>query len=80
VQAVIDLGGMEAYGLAWDRHGTILEATGGGPEAHDVHTPCAVRCRDGSLRLWYAGLPAGDTRLGYRICAARFSGPWSVGA
>jgi predicted GH43/DUF377 family glycosyl hydrolase len=69
-----------ADGLAWDRHGTILEATGGGAEAHDVHTPCAVRCRDGSLRLWYAGLPAGDTRLGYRICAARFSGPWSVGA
>jgi predicted GH43/DUF377 family glycosyl hydrolase len=69
-----------ADGLSWDRHGTTLEATGDGPEAHDVHTPCAVRCHDGSLHLWYAGLTTGDTSLGYRICSARFSGPWSVGA
>ncbi len=68
-----------ADGLAWDRHGTILEATGSGPEGQHVHTPCAVRCHDGSLRLWYAGLAAGDTKLGYRICSARFSGPWSAG-
>jgi predicted GH43/DUF377 family glycosyl hydrolase len=69
-----------ADGLAWDRHGTILEAAGDGPEAHGVHTPCVVRCHDGSLHLWYAGLPAGDTSLGYRIFSARFSGPWSIGA
>jgi predicted GH43/DUF377 family glycosyl hydrolase len=68
-----------ADGLAWDRHGAILEATGSGPEGQHVHTPCAVRCRDGSLRLWYAGLAAGDTKLGYRICSACFSGPWSAG-
>jgi hypothetical protein len=68
-----------ADGLTWDRHGTILKAAGSGPEAQHVHTPCAVRCHDGSLRLWYAGLAAGDTRLGYRICSARFSGPWSLG-
>ena len=65
-------------GLSWDRHGTILEATGAGAEAHDVHSPCAVRRHDGSLHLWYAGLATGDTSLGYRICAARFSGPWSI--
>jgi predicted GH43/DUF377 family glycosyl hydrolase len=69
-----------ADGLSWDRHGTILAATGEGPEGHDVHTPCALRRHDGSLHLWYAGLPAGDTKLGYRICSARFSGPLSVGA
>jgi predicted GH43/DUF377 family glycosyl hydrolase len=66
-------------GLSWDRHGTTLEAAGDGAEASGVHTPCAVRLRDGSLHLWYAGLPSGDTRLGYRICSARFDGPWSVG-
>lgn len=68
-----------ADGLAWDRHGTTLQATGDGPEAQAVHTPCAVRCHDGSLRMWYAGLAAGDTSLGYQICSARFPGPWSTG-
>ena len=68
-----------ADGLAWDRHGTTLEATGDGPDAHEVHTPCAVRRHDGSLHLWYAGLEAGDTQLAYRICSARFPGPWSTG-
>jgi predicted GH43/DUF377 family glycosyl hydrolase len=69
-----------ADGLAWDRHGTVLDAAGNGPDAHDVHTPCAIRCHDGALHLWYAGLTDGDTDLGYRICSARFSGPWSTGA
>jgi predicted GH43/DUF377 family glycosyl hydrolase len=67
-------------GLSWNRHGTTLEAAGEGPEARGVHTPCAVRCNDGSLRMWYAGLAAGDTSLGYQICSARFPGPWSTGA
>jgi predicted GH43/DUF377 family glycosyl hydrolase len=66
-------------GLSWDRHGTTLAAAGDGPEAHGVHTPCAVRLHDGSLNLWYAGLSADDAKLGYRICSARFEGPWSVG-
>lgn len=69
-----------ADGMAWDRHGTTLKATGDGPDAQSVHTPCAVRYHDGSLHLWYAGLPAGDTGLGYRICSARFPGRWSTGA
>jgi predicted GH43/DUF377 family glycosyl hydrolase len=66
-------------GVEWDRHGTTLQAAGEGPEARGVNAPCAVRSRDGSLRMWYAGLGAGDTTLGYQICAARFSGPWSIG-
>jgi len=28
--------------------------------------------------MWYAGLPVGDDELGYRICSARFPGPWST--
>lgn len=66
-------------GLSWNRHGTTLQVTGEGAEAHGVHTPCAVRCHDGSLRMWYAGLGSGDTSLSYRICSARFPGPWSTG-
>jgi predicted GH43/DUF377 family glycosyl hydrolase len=66
-------------GLEWNRHGTTLQATGEGPDASGVHTPCAIRCQDGSLRIWYAGLAAGDHNLGYQICSARFAGPWSTG-
>jgi predicted GH43/DUF377 family glycosyl hydrolase len=68
-----------ADGLEWNRHGTTLGGTGEGPEAGGVHTPCAIRCHDGSLRIWYAALPAADDRLGYQIRAARFPGPWSTG-
>jgi len=25
--------------------------------------------------MWYAGIPIGDEKLGYRICSARFPGP-----
>jgi predicted GH43/DUF377 family glycosyl hydrolase len=68
-----------ADGVSWDRHGTTLGATGSGAEAHGVHTPCAVRLHDGSLHLWYAGLAADNGGLAYRICSARFPGPWSTG-
>jgi hypothetical protein len=26
--------------------------------------------------MWYSGMPVGDEELGYRICSARFPGPW----
>jgi predicted GH43/DUF377 family glycosyl hydrolase len=67
-----------ADGLTWDRRGTVLEPGGEGPDGSAVHTPCVVRLRDGSVRLWYAGLPVGDEELGYRICSARFAAPWPV--
>jgi hypothetical protein len=35
-----------------------------------------MRFNDGSVAMWYAGLPVGDDALGYRICSARFPGPW----
>jgi predicted GH43/DUF377 family glycosyl hydrolase len=64
-------------GLAWDRHGAVLEPAGEGPDGQSVHTPCVVRLQDGSIGMWYAGVPVGDQELGYRICFARFPGPWS---
>jgi predicted GH43/DUF377 family glycosyl hydrolase len=63
-------------GVSWQRRGSVLEPAGDGPDGRGVHTPCVVRFRDGSLRMWYAGIPAGDEELGYRICSARFPEPW----
>ena len=65
-------------GLSWDRRGVVLEPGAAGPDGLGVHTPCVLKLRDGSLRMWYAGLPFGDDELGYRICSARFPGPWST--
>jgi predicted GH43/DUF377 family glycosyl hydrolase len=67
-----------ADGMAWDRHGTMLEASGDGVEGGGVHSPCLLRLHDGSLRLWYAALAGNDAALAYRICSARAAGPWSV--
>lgn len=64
-------------GIAWDRRGTTLAPAGRGPDGASVHTPCAVRRHDGSVAMWYAGLPVGDDELGYRICSATFPGSWS---
>ncbi len=63
-------------GISWDRRGTVLEPGCDGPDGSGVHTPCAVRLRDGSVRMWYAGIPVGDDELGYRLCSARFPGQW----
>jgi predicted GH43/DUF377 family glycosyl hydrolase len=64
-------------GVSWDRRGTVLEPNGSGPDGAGVHTPCVLRKRDGAVTMWYAGLPVGDERLGYRICSARFPGAWA---
>jgi predicted GH43/DUF377 family glycosyl hydrolase len=64
-------------GVSWNRRGTVLEPTGSGPDGASVHTPCVLRKHDGELSMWYAGLPVGDEELGYRICSARFPGPWA---
>jgi predicted GH43/DUF377 family glycosyl hydrolase len=65
-------------GLSWDRRGAVLEPAGQGPDGLSVHTPCVVKHHDGSFGMWYAGVPVGDEELGYRICSARFPGPWST--
>ncbi|GAC1366335.1 MAG: hypothetical protein NVSMB32_10560 [Actinomycetota bacterium] len=63
-------------GSGWQRRGVVLNPAAQGHRDLAVHTPCAVRLRNGSLRLWYAERPAGDTELAYRICAATFPGAW----
>lgn len=63
-----------ADGVAWDRRGTTLAPSGEGPDGLSVHSPCVLRLSDGSLRMWYSGLPVGDVGLAYRICSATFPG------
>lgn len=67
-----------ADGAVWERRGPVLLPSGEGPDGLSVHAPCAVRLRDGSLHLWYSALPVGDRELAYRICEARFEGPWAA--
>jgi hypothetical protein len=59
-------------GVSWDRRGAVLHASSEENEEVAVHTPCAVRLRDGSLRIWFAALARGDREGAYRIRSARF--------
>jgi predicted GH43/DUF377 family glycosyl hydrolase len=63
-------------GAGWQRRGFVLTPADHGHDDLAVHTPCAVRLRNGSMRIWYAARPVGDTELSYRICAATFPGTW----
>jgi len=65
-------------GVSWNRRGTTLAPPGEGADGLNVQAPCVLRQRDGSLRMWYSGLPVGDTDLAYRICSARFPGPQPI--
>jgi predicted GH43/DUF377 family glycosyl hydrolase len=61
-------------GISWKRRGTVLGPFDRELGVRGVHTPCAVKLRDGSLRLWYAALPAEDRELGYRIGSVLLEG------
>ena len=64
-------------GLSWDRRGTVLEPEGEGPDGLSVHTPCVVRLHDGSVGMWYTGIPI-ETRSSATASASRGSpGPGS---
>jgi predicted GH43/DUF377 family glycosyl hydrolase len=65
-------------GVSWARRGVALAPSGAGPDGLSVHAPCVVMSHGGLARMWYAGLPVGDATLAYRICFARFPGPWPM--
>jgi predicted GH43/DUF377 family glycosyl hydrolase len=54
-------------GMSWNRRGTVLAPGDHGPGTRSVHTPCAVKLRDGSLRMWYAAITEEDPEFGSRI-------------
>jgi predicted GH43/DUF377 family glycosyl hydrolase len=65
-----------ADGTSWDRRGTILEPADLGPGIASVHSPCVVKLGDGSLRMWFAAVSAGDRELGYRIGSGLLDSSW----
>jgi predicted GH43/DUF377 family glycosyl hydrolase len=77
-QVAVDLA-TSRDGISWERRGTMLESSGRDADGLDAHSPCVVRLSGGSLRMWYASLQPGDTRLAYRICSARLLAPSAAG-
>lgn len=65
-------------GMSWERRGRVLEPANHGPGTRSVHTPCAVKLRDGSLRIWYAVISVEDQEFGYRIVSVRSSESWGA--
>ena len=66
-------------GVEWTRRGIVLSA-GDGLDASAVNTPCIVRMRDGSLRMWYSRRPWGDDQLAYCLSTATFPSTLPGGA
>ena len=69
-----------ADGVTWDRRGNVLPGSGDEVDTLSERSPCAVRLRDHTLRLWFAGRWRGDTDGADRIWSATFSGDgWPAG-
>ena len=65
-------------GLSWDRRGNTLPGSGDDVDTLEERSPCVLRLRDGSLRLWFTSRPTGDVSAAYHLCSATFdgSGDW----
>ena len=61
-------------GLSWDRRGNTLPGSGDDVDTLEERSPCMLRLRDGTLRLWFASRSTGDVSAAYRLCSADFSG------
>ena len=61
-------------GVSWYRRGNTLPGSGDDVDTLEERSPCLLRLRDGSLRLWFASRPAGDVSGAYRLCSANFTG------
>jgi predicted GH43/DUF377 family glycosyl hydrolase len=62
-----------ADGLSWDRRGTTLPGSGDDVDTLDERSPCVLRLRDGTLRLWFTSRPSGDASAAYNLCSATFA-------
>jgi predicted GH43/DUF377 family glycosyl hydrolase len=61
-------------GVSWDRRGNTLPGSGDDVDTLEERSPCMLRLRDGTLRLWFASRPTGDASAAYRLCSAKFTG------
>jgi predicted GH43/DUF377 family glycosyl hydrolase len=62
-----------ADGLSWDRRGTTLPGSGDDVDTLEERSPCVLRLRDGTLRLWFTSRPSGDASAAYNLCSATFT-------
>jgi predicted GH43/DUF377 family glycosyl hydrolase len=61
-------------GISWDRRGLTLPGSGDDVDPLEERSPCVLRLRDGTMRLWFATHPTGDVSAAYRLCSATFTG------
>ena len=61
-------------GISWHRRGVMLPGSGDDVDTLEERSPCVLRLRDGTLRLWFASQPTGDVSAAYRLCSATFTG------
>jgi predicted GH43/DUF377 family glycosyl hydrolase len=61
-------------GVSWDRRGITLPGSGDDVDTLEERSPCVLRLKDGTLRLWFASRPTGDVSATYRLCSATFTG------
>ena len=69
-------------GVSWHRRGLTLPGSGDDVDTLEERSPCALRLRDGTLRLWFASRPGGGDSVAYQLCSATFAGSdtWFSGA
>lgn len=61
-------------GISWDRRGNALPGSGDDDDTLEERSPCMLRLRDGTRRIWFASRPTGDVSAAYRLCQATFTG------
>lgn len=62
-------------GVTWNRRGNMLPGSGEDVDNLEERSPCVLRLRDGTLRLWFASRPAGARQTdAYCLCSADFTG------
>lgn len=61
-------------GVSWNRRGITLPGSEEHVDTLEERSPCVLRLRDGTLRLWFAGRPNRDPSADYRLCWATFTG------
>jgi predicted GH43/DUF377 family glycosyl hydrolase len=69
-------------GITWHRRGIVLPGSGDDDDTLSEQSPCAIRLRDHTLRLWFTGRRTSDTYGADRIWSATFTGDddWATGA
>lgn len=61
-------------GLSWDRRGNTLPGSGDDIDTLEERSPCVLRLRNGSLRMWFTSRPTGNVSAAYHLCSATFDG------